>query len=460
MINTQTPAGATLERLAKKLVNDRPHFQLLDDYYRGVNGIPVHAGQQVKESYQRLMQISRANFARLIVEATRERMTPLGFRTGAVADELGDSEAWRIWQANSLDADHMLIDRASLSMGKSFAMIGGVDPEINAPLITAEDPREVICETDPARRRKVTAALKLYVDEVAGLDRAAFFPQPGWVVKASRKRTTEDRSKFVTDIEFAGWDWDGPPERLPALVVPVVPFLNLAGIDNTPEGEFEAHIPTLDRINYTILSRLESMTMQAFRQRAIKGLPLTDAATNEEIDYSGDFLSGPGELWQLPAAAEIWESGVIDLNPVLQSEKQDITSLAGATSTPMSYLFPDDGGGSAEGASLKRESITFKARDRMLQQGESYEQTMSIAFTFAGDTERAARGDMEVIWASAERYTLNEKAQAAAQYKAAGVPLQTIARQVLQMTPQEITRMGAEQAVAQFMAEVDTTNVA
>jgi hypothetical protein len=449
VIDTRSPEGAKFHRMARRLVNQRPHYQKLDDYYRGANGIPVYAGRQVQESYRRLMNLSGANFARLIVEATRERMTPLGFRTGAVSDELGDSEAWRIWQANSLDADHILIDRATLTMGKSFSMIGGVDPEIGAPLITAEDPREVICETDPARRRKVTAALKLYVDEDAGMDRAVLFPMPGWVLKAERKRTGSDTGCYVESVDLAGWNWVGAPERLPADVVPVVPFLNLAGIDNTPEGEFEAHLATLDRINYTILSRLEAMTMQAYRQRAIKGLPLTD--DQGEIDYSGDFLAGPGELWQLPATAEIWESGVIDLNPVLMSEKQDITTLAGATSTPMSYLFPDDGGGSAEGASLKRESITFKARDRMLQQGESYEQTMAIAFMFSNDSTRASRGDMELMWAAAERYTLNEKAQAFVQYRNGGVPLQTAARIVLQMTPQEIARMEAEAAVAQLL---------
>lgn len=457
MIDTQAPAGAQLQRLASRLVGKRPHYQLLDDYYRGVNDIPIHAGQQIKQSYRRLMEISRANFARLIVEATRERMNPLGFRTGAVSDELGDSEAWRIWQANSLDADHMLIDRATLSMGAAYMIIGGIDPEIGAPLMTPEDPREVIAVTDPARRRKVTSALKLYVDEEAGFDRAVFFPGPGWVVKAHRKRDENAAGAWVDDVDMTGWDWSSAPERLDIDVVPVVQFLNFAGMDNTPEGEFEAHLPTLDRINYTILSRLETMTMQAFRQRAIKGLPVEDE-NGDEVDYSGDFLAGPGELWQLPDSAEIWESGLIDLGPVLQSEKQDITTLAGATSTPMSYLFPDDGGGSAEGASLKRDSITFKARDRMLQQGEPYEQAMSIALTMSGDAERGSRGDMEIIWGSAERYSLMEKSQAAVAYKTAGVPLQTIARDVLQMTPQAIRRMSDERLVDAFLSADDAAD--
>ena len=132
MIDTGTEAGKLLQKMATDLRDRRDHLTKLEDYYRGVNGIPVHAGRQVRESYQRLMKISRLNLARVIVEATRELMDPIGFRTGADADESGDSEAWRIWQANSLDADHMLVDRATLTMGRSAMMVGPVDPEIGA----------------------------------------------------------------------------------------------------------------------------------------------------------------------------------------------------------------------------------------------------------------------------------------------------------------------------------------
>ena len=232
--------------------------------------------------------------------------------------------------------------------------------------------------------------------------------------------------------------------------IPVVEFLNLAGINGNPEGEFEAHLAALDRLTFTVLNRLEAMTMQAYRQRGIKGLPEKDSS-GEIIDYSEDFLNGPGELWQLPATAEIWESGVIDLGPILQAEKQDIVSIAGATSTPIQYLFPDDNGGSAEGAQLKREARAFKVQDRCRQQGEDYEQVMSLAFAYAGDARRASRGDMEVIWAPVVRYSLAEKADAAAKFSAAGIDLETIARDVLQKTPQEIARMRGELAAQSLL---------
>lgn len=451
MIDLTTPHGVLLKSLADELSGRRERMDLLESYYRGVNGVPVHANKVVSDAYRRLMGVARLNLARLTVEATRERMQILGVRTSVDDSELGDTEAWRIWQANSLDADHMLIDRATLSMSRAFAMVGAVDPEIGAPVITVEDPRQVIVRHHPARRRKVMSGLKVYVD--GDFDRAVFFPEPGWVLKAHRKRNSTDVGARVTQLDMGGWDWTREPERLPFPVVPIVEFANLAGLGSQPEGEFEAHLAALDRVTFVVLNRLELLTLQAFRQRAIKGLPLRDPRSGEEIDYSGDFLAGPGELWQLPETAEIWESGAVDLSSVLQTEKQDIITYAGATATPLSYLFPDSDGGSAEGAALKRESATFKAIDRMAQQGESYEHLMSLAFLFAGDPNRARRGSIEIIWAAAERYTLAQKAEAAAKYAAAGVPLQTIGQTVLQMTPPEIRRMMAEHATESLLSD-------
>lgn len=448
MIDTSTPnsPGWWLNRLIKLLGEKRDGYQRLDDYYRNLNGIPVHASRAVGESYRRLMAMSSTNFAELAVEATRERMQPLGFRTGADPDELGDREAWRIWQANSLDADHTIVDRGTLTMGTSYMIVGPVDDEIGAPLITPEDPREVIAVCDPARRRRVLAALKVFHDDIESCDRAYLY-LPGYVIRA--RRATPENSTTIT-MNADGFVWDGEPQKLPALVVPVVPFRNRDPAN--PSGEFEPHLTVLDRINYTILSRLEAMTMQAYRQRGIKGLPLHDA-DGEEIDYSGDFLDGPGELWQLPETAEIWESGLIDLTPILESVKADVRDFASVTRTPMTYFFPDAAQGSAEGAALMREGLVFKVKDRMTQQGESYEQVMSLAFLFAGDAARASRTDMEIIWAPPERYTLGERGSAASQAAASGMPWQGIARHIWQMSPQEVARLEADRQAEALLSE-------
>jgi hypothetical protein len=323
-------------------------------------------------------------------------------------------------------------------MGMGYVIVGGVDEEIGAPLITPEDPREVIAVHDPIRRRKTVAALKVFTDDVEGRDRA-FLYLPGFVFYASR-RTQEGQN-----LDASGWEWDDNAyAALPAPVVPVVAFPNrdsLTGCMGT--GEFQPHLGLLDRINYTILNRIEIATLQAFRQRGVKGVPDRDEDGNE-IDYDDIFAADPGALWVLPASAEIWESGQVDLGPVRLAIRDDVQDLAAVTRTPLFYLTPEAANGSAEGASLAREGLVFKAQDRILNAGESLEQVMALAFLFAGDTTRAKRGDMEVLWSPPERFSLAERYDAASKAQAAGVPWRTVMSDILQFSPQQVERMEAE----------------
>jgi hypothetical protein len=432
--------GWWFHRLGNRLMDRRLHYDALWSYYEGTNGIPVHAAKSVRESYRRLMAISRTNFAELVVEAVRERMMPTAFRTGAESDDAGDDEAWRIWQANALDADCAEVHRMSLVMGMAYAMVGPVDGEIDAPVITPEDPREVVAEMDPRRARRVRAALKLYRDDTAGVDRAVLFARDAssqvWFFAAVK------RSEAGSELGFDGdWDWSQQAVRVPQM--PIVAFPN--GTGNRSMGEFERHIALLDRINFTLLSRVEIATLQAFRQRAVKGVPTHDADGNE-VNYDDIFAMDPGALWLLPASAELWESGQVDLGPLRQAIRDDVQDLAAVTRTPLFYLTPEAANGSAEGASLAREGLVFKTSDRIVQAGESWEQVMSTAFAFAGDEVRARRPDMEVLWASPERFSLAERYDAAVKAQAAGVPWRTVMTSVLQYSPQEVERMQAERA--------------
>lgn len=226
MIETSVPQspGWYLQRLMKKLEDKRPQYQLLSDYFTGDAYVaPLNPSKAVREAYRRLMYMSRTNFAELVVEAVRERMKEVGFRTGADSDDLGDKEAWKIWQANELDADAVLIHRAMLSMGDAYVIVGGVDPELGCAVITPEDPREVITEQDPVRKRKVVAALKLFCDDVAGLDKAILF-LPGLIYKAAR--VSDDQNVYNAQ-DLGAWEWmPGTPEIWPSQTIPVVRFPN------------------------------------------------------------------------------------------------------------------------------------------------------------------------------------------------------------------------------------------
>jgi len=448
--------GWWFDRLLRRLADRRAHYDRLDAYYDGRVGPPVPAAKSISQAYQRLMRVSRTNFAELVVEAVQERMEVIGFRTGAAGDDLGDQEAMRIWQANSLPADSSLVHTASLSMGMSYVIVGPVDEEIGAPVITPEDPREVIVETDPVRRRKPIAALKVFRDDTAGVDRAYVFV-PGQLWRAVRAAPDAGADPFdpassVPVMDATSWDWESA-QLLPFEMVPVVGFPNRPKLNRqVTRGEFEAHLPLLDRINYTVLQRVEIATLQAFRQRALRGGPTHDEHGNE-IDYDDIFESDPGAIWHIPETAELWESGQVDLGPVRQAIRDDVQDLAAVTRTPLYYLIPDSSSGSAEGAALAREGLVFKARSRIAEASEAWRQVMSLAFLMAGDEERANRAALEVIWAKPERWSLSERADAAAKAMAGGLSRREALRTVWQFTPTQIEQVEADLAAEALMAQ-------
>ncbi len=456
MIDTTIPnsAGWWFSKLSVALDARRWRLDRLEAYYRGQCDLPESA-EGAEDAYCRFQAKARVNFGELVVEATRERMSPVGFRTGSEGDGDSDAEAWAIWQANSMDSAAALVHRASLTMGDAYVIVGGPDPETGFPVITAEDPRQVITAHDPVRRSKVIAALKVFHDEFEGVDRAFLF-LPGLVYQAT-KASRNTLGLGSAGILSHGWNWliaddEGRPipEELPFPIVPVVRFPNRQDLFGNTFGEFEGAMDTLDRLNHLHLQLLVIATIQAFRQRAISGLKVQDdqgrPITNPDgtpVDYDKLFRPGPAALWALPEGAVMWESGQVDLGGILQAIRHDVQDLAASTRTPLFYLTPDAANGSAEGAALASASLVFKVNDRITQASEPWELVIYLGLLFRGRRD-IARQDMEILWAPPERFSLAERYDAASKAQAAGVPWRSVMADVLQFSPQQIDRMELE----------------
>ncbi|WP_431881837.1 phage portal protein [Micromonospora chalcea] len=420
-VEKQGSPGWWMKRLFVQL-NDRQRRQRLwrlHNYYAGNPPLPEGA-EAAREAFEAFQRHSRSNFAELIVSAVSERMTPVGFRTARDADVTGDAEAAAVWERAGLAVVSADTHNKMLSLHESYVIVGELDEETGAPLITAEDPRTMVGEADPANPARLRAALKVLHDDAEEQDRIYLY-LPGEVVVASRTQRHPTMAAAIPDalpmlssglgIHFdpRGWDIDEERSgRLPHERMPVVRFRNKDGV-----GEFETHLDLLNRINHQILQRMVIATMQAFRQRAVRGLPLVDEETGKEIDYSDVFTADPAALWQLPETAQMWESGTVDLTGILSAVKDDVTHLAAVTRTPMHLLMPAGVNQSAEGASLSREGLVFKTRDRIDRTSHAWARVMSLAFLAMGQPDRADLSQLRTLWASPERLSLAERADAA-----------------------------------------------
>jgi hypothetical protein len=219
------------------------------------------------------------------------------------------------------------------------------------------------------------------------------------------------------------------------------------------KGEFEKHLPTLMRINHTILQRMIIIAFQAFRQRAVKGVPNTDNEGNE-IDYQDIFKSDPGAVWILPEIAEFWESSQADFGPVLTAVKDDIIHLAVSSSTPLFSVVPDAANGSAEGAALQREGLIFKTEACIDLADGGFCRTMASVFEILCDEERANVDAIEGLWASPRRSSLQERATGAVQAKVAGVPWRTVMEKFVELTPAEIAAAETQRIDDAYMSSL------
>jgi len=438
--------GWWVHQLDRALARKKPRLNLLLSYDEG-NAPLMEIAPSVREAYAVFQKRARTNFASLVVDAMVDRIQVAGMRTGAEGDEYGDALAWDWWQANELDADANVLHRSCFVMGEGFVIVGDLDPDTGVPTVTVEDPRQIAVATDPMRRRRVRAALKRFTDEWTGLDHAYLYLRGEQGMPALVFRAQNSRRR--------GWEWLGEPQVLPFSQAPVVWFPNQLGINGRSVfGEFEKHIDVLDRINSTVLQRLVTGAMQAFRQRILKNLPKYNAA-GQEIDYEGMFAADPAALWNLPEGVDVWESQVTDLTPMLLAARDDIKDLAAVTRTPLPSLIPDGANQSSANTDLVESGLIFKAIDRMTALSEPWELVQQLQFLWAGDAMRAARRDMEVLWMPPSIPSMAQRFDAASKAKDAGLPDSYIHRNILGMTPQEMSRYAAE-AATQIPESVDS----
>lgn len=444
-----------IKRLSIALAKRLPRMATLQSWFEG--NPPLAYPDKAGEGFERVQRLARLNLAELIVNAVLYRMTPLAFRTGADDDENGDAEASRIWKENRMKTTSNEILEWMLTLSESYGSVAQVerDGQFKA-LLRSEHPTQCITEDDPDRPGYAIAALKVYRDDITESDVAVLYRR-GTDGNMATMRVARHFGNSILpgvrtnsiaqawQIRPGSWSWEGDAEELFTETVPIHKFPNRNG-----KGEFEKHIATLERINHTILQRMIIIAFQAFRQRAVKGVPNTDE-DGKEIDYTDIFKSDPGAIWLLPEVAEFWESGQADLTPVLTSVKDDIIHLAVSSQTPLFSVVPDAANGSAEGAALQREGLLFKVDDCISRADHAFAAMMADAFAAEGDSERSDIEDIEVIWASPRRSSLTERAVSAVQAMAAGAPWRTTMSKFLELTPDEIAQAEKERMDDMFL---------
>lgn len=429
-----------LQRLGTRLMEDQPRLNLLGRYREGDHPLPI-GHHRMREAFRVLQRKARSNYTGLVVESVKERSKPQGIRRGT--QTLVDKASQLRWQANSLDAESGIAHSWCLTFGRSYVIIGPATKDnFNQPVISVEDPREVVHEPHPLRRRVAVAAIKIYVDEIEGQHKAVLYLGDGTVHYFFRpKRKNEgsyrrfDQAKWLDDTsEFDQGFADSGINRCP-----VVPFINRPDYAPMGFGEFEDVIDIQDRINSTILDRMVISRMQAYRQRWMKGASLTD----ENGNIRPPFDPGADLLWAVEDAdVEFGDFQTTDIRPLLDATKADTNDLAAITRTPPHYLLGALINVSGDALTAAETGLVSKVRDHLVGWGESWEDVDRIAGLYLGEEPDPSS---TMIWMDPQFRSRAELSDAAVKDQSVGVPW-AMNMERLGFGPEDIQRMRSERA--------------
>lgn len=430
--------------LTKRLDDAVPQIRLLRDYANGRAPLP-EMGDNVRASWIAFQKKARTDYGGLAVASLADRIRISGVQVGDDVESDASRAARRIMRDNRMatQVPQAIVDCLVTRRGY---LVTGAGPDGRA-VVSREAPEQFYAATDPVRPWKARAAVKVWRDIDTGRDYALVWV-PGERQRYSRSSAMETATGSTLIRRNQGdWQRDGEPEVYDG--DPPVTVLD------REVAVLEPHLDVIDRINLGKLNRLVVVAMQAFRQRALRtatgtaGLPDKDENGNP-LNWEKEFAPAPGALWDLPEGIDIWESQTTDIIPLLEGEKADARDFAAVTRTPISVFIPDGANQSAEGAAQATAGQVTQAETDIAR----IKPAIEVALVYALRVEGVDLGDetVEVAFVPPAHVSLSEKYAAAAQAKAAGLPVKTIMRTVLGMSPEQIAQADLDLAEEQLSA--------
>lgn len=419
--------------LAKRMDARAPRVAELRRYASGDAPMP-EMGANTKASWVAFQRKARTNYAGLACQSLAGRIVPTGVSVGTNQSNPAVVELRRVWRDNRLSIVFADAIRNMLSVRVGYLIVGVRDGE---PVITSEPPEKVITAPDPTQPWRARAALRAWRDNDDEKD-YAYVWVPG--IRQRFQRAVKTDTGTIRDMVTGGWEPAGEPEFYDG-PVPVFAMENEDGV-----AEFEPHIDVIDRINLGKLQRLVVTAHQAFKARALKGLPESDEDGND-IDWGKRLDFAPGALIDLPDDVDVWESEAVDIRPLLEGEKTDARDFAAVMRTPIDVFIPEGQNQSAAGAANAHKGEIQKAKDRINRAGAPIEGSLLAALRVLDiETEETVK----VTFESPEHVSLTEKAAAAVAAKGAGKSQRWIDEHIWNMSPDEINREETDRATEQL----------
>ncbi|MFE5290198.1 phage portal protein [Nocardia sp. NPDC056611] len=399
----------------------RERLDLFWSYYIGDPPLP-NVQEKYQDTFREVLRKARNNYAAMSVDVMTDKSVLTGVLTDAESDVDGDDIARQIGEESGWEAMQRDLQTYMYLFGESYALVipplEGVPDAM--PMITAENPRFALGIPDPLNPRHLKAFVKITNDVINDQQVGHLF------VNSVQYEFRRDVGMYTNNFTIDEWQVVNQTSLANIEIfggVPAVRFDNKFGL-----GEFEPNIDLLDRIMDGVLQRIVIQWYQSFRQRAVKGDLDGGADFSDPEEDLGNFIrrvadtdiqdlftADPGALWLVPEGVDFWESQQAELTPLLTAIRDDVKEFAASTRTPLHVITPDAANGSAEGASLMRETLEDKVSDRQSRMTAPWILTWKLAFTLAGQANRIK--GVKLLWRPIAKDGIAQQAEAVAKTK-------------------------------------------
>jgi hypothetical protein len=431
-----------LDILSHRLDARWGELRVFDAYYEGDQTL-AYVTRKFRDAYGGLFSELTDNWMPLVVDSSVERLRVQGYRFGEAQD--ADDDAWRIWQANGLDAESNMVHTESVKLGWAYWL---VQPNGDVPRVTAEHPSQVIVANAPGDRRTRLAALRKWVDDDGFIYANVYLPD-----RVYKYRTTARNLQVYSAERDAAKRWETlRAVRNPLGVVPVVPVPNNPSMLRGGRSDL-AGGPTRiqDAVNMLLASMLIGAEYQAYPQRVLLGV---DAPRDENgnIIKNAELTASQKRLWMFPNAdAKAFEFKAADLDNFRTAIDGLVRDLTAQTRTPPHYVAGQIVNASGDALKAAETGLVSKVRDKMDPFGEAHEEMMRLAFrAIDARDERAGAVNAEVIWRDPESRSQAEVVDAVTKQVAIGLPFE-VGLEKMGYSPQEIDRILAIKEAERFL---------
>lgn len=439
------PVGSSewwIERMLQALMGRVARYDLLTAYYRGTQSL-----EQLKSVAWTESGLGRifprglaANHSRLIVNGTAQRLTILGFRLAG--DVRADTEAARIWRANEMEAISDIALTESLVKGECPVLVEPNPRDQATPIITPQDPRQVIVWHAPGDRRIRLAALKTWWDD--DTRRRTYILYLPDRIERWRDRDPGQMDMWLNRlfaIEPARWEQvsrdANPLGEVPIAVVPNEPL-------GMPEAEHEAALGQIDHYNKVLMDMAVTSQELAFPQRWGKGVAPADDEEGEGGTSSVQTATGQTR-WVTTESpdAEFGQFVAASIENYVKELGEIRAGIAIECFVPYHFLLAMPSSVAPSGESFTAAEVPFvdKIRSHQRDKGSAWRTVMRLSFMVANDETRARAMAMgQTIWTDPERRTESQHMDALAKMRdMLGVPEEAIWERI-PAAPEEIAR--------------------